>query len=59
MCEECIKKTKEDRDKNNKMVQDRISKGLPLFTKDSVMGMIGHIHFGHPCIHQISKNNGS
>lgn len=56
MCEECVKKAKEDRDKNNKMVEDRIAKGLPLFTREGVMGTIGHINFGFPCIHQLAKN---
>jgi hypothetical protein len=55
MCEDCIKVVKEYREKNNNMVQDRVSKGLPLKNKKGIMGTIGHIYFGLPCIHQISN----
>lgn len=57
MCEDCIKKAKEHRDKNNKIVRDRIEKGLPLQNEKGVMGIIGHIHFGFPCEHEVFKNN--
>lgn len=55
MCDDCVKKVKEEIELNNKNVKDRIARGLPLYTEEGVMGTIGHVHLGYPCEHQ--KNN--
>jgi len=53
MCENCTRETLAAREENNKMVKDRIAKGLPLHSKEGTMGIIGHIHLGYPCIHEM------
>lgn len=56
MCPECIKKDQEKTRLNNKMVEQRIKDGLPLFTKEGPMGIRGQSNYMFPCEHEKSMD---